>query len=446
MNSLNVKTRILLGRFLTRSGDQAWDFVVPIVLLKLFPDQLRIAALYYFLAKLLNVIFLPRMAALIDRLNRLTTAKVGILFQFIGVVIGAGSIYNFSILIDNNFAWDMPASILTFTFLVIGGVLSSVGSSFMDIAIANDLVPSSLKEKELSHFNSRLRQLDLFTEVTSPVVAGLLLLLDRPHLLGFFIIVLWNLISFLPELALIKSVLKDRPDLINKKVFESPQSRQSLLQKLSAGWHSFLKEPIALVAIAYAFLWLSVLSPHGVLLTGFLKDGWHLPEWAIGAFRGAGAFFGLLATLLFPWAEKRWGLLKGTQNFIYFQAAALIIGLGFFFNGGLIGQIGFLVFILLSRTGLYGFSLGETQIRQLGIHPSVRGEVNGFASALTGVATLILYGAGALLPTTGDFKFLIAGSVFFVVIASILYTKWLFNHPTEASFLIHSKENRSSND
>ncbi len=444
MKSLHLKTRILLGRFLTRSGDQAWDFVVPIVLLKLFPDQLRIAALYYLLAKLLNVIFLPRMAALIDRLDRLTTAKIGIFLQLVGVVIGAGSIYSFSVLAENKLEWDTSVPLLTFAFLVIGGFLSSVGSSFMDIAIANDLVPSSLKEDELSQFNSRLRQLDLFTEVTSPVVAGLLLLLDRPHLLGFFIIVLWNLVSFLPELALIQSVLKDRPDLIDKKVYELAQTKQSLLQKLSAGWHSFLKEPIALVAIAYSFLWLSALSPHGVLLTGFLKDGWHLPEWAIGAFRGAGAFFGLLATFLFPWAEKRWGLLRGTRNFIYFQTVALIISLGFFFAGGLIGQSGFLIFILLSRTGLYGFSLGETQIRQIGINPAVRGEVNGFASALTGVATLALYGAGALLPRTSDFKFLIAGSVFFVLVASVLYTKWLATHPNEAALLNHSKKNRRS--
>ncbi len=444
MKSLHLKTRILLGRFLTRSGDQAWDFVVPIVLLKLFPDQLRIAALYYFVAKLLNVIFLPRMAALIDRLNRLTTAKFGIFLQLIGVLLGAGAIYSFSALTENKFDWETPAPIITFAILVLGGVLSSVGSSFMDIAIANDLVPSSLKENELSHFNSKLRQLDLFTEVTSPVVAGLLLLLDRPHLLGFFIIVVWNVISFLPELLLIQSILKDRPDLIDKKVTTLSQTKQSIWQKLSAGWHAFLKQPIALVAVAYAFLWLSVLSPHGVLLTGFLKDGWHLPEWAIGAFRGAGAVFGLLATFLFPWAEKRWGLLRSTRNFIYCQTAALIVALVFFFAGGLTGQIGFLIFILLSRTGLYGFSLGETQIRQIGINPEVRGEVNGFASALTGVATLVLYGAGALLPRTSDFKFLIVGSVFFVFVASLLYTKWLIVHPTETTIQNHSKENRRS--
>ena len=246
MKSLKLKTRILLGRFLTRSGDQAWDFVVPIVLLKLFPDQLRIAALYYFLAKLLNVIILPRMAALIDRLNRLTTAKIGILLQLIGVVTGAGAIYRFFILADITFDWSAPESVITFVLLVFGGVLSSVGSSFMDIAIANDLVPSSIKTEELSHFNSRLRQLDLFTEVTSPIVAGLLLLLDRPHLLGFFIIVLWNVISFLPELLLIQSILKDRPDLRDKKVYELTETKRSIFQELSAGWQTFLKEPIGL--------------------------------------------------------------------------------------------------------------------------------------------------------------------------------------------------------
>ncbi|RYZ81738.1 MAG: ABC transporter substrate-binding protein, partial [Proteobacteria bacterium] len=165
--------------------------------------------------------------------------------------------------------------------------------------------------------------------------------------------------------------------------------------------------------------------PHGVLLTAYLKDGWNLPEWAIGTFRGAGAFFGLISTALFPWVINRWGLLKGTKQFILFQTLAVLGGLGFFFLGGLAGQIGFLTFILFSRIGLYGFSLGETQIRQVGIAPEVRGEVNGFASALTGIATLVLYGAGALLPSTADFKYLVIGSVVFVVIACMVYLLWL---------------------
>ena len=53
LSSLGSKT--LLGRLLTRSGDQAWDFVVPLVLLKLLPGELRVAAIYYLLVRLAHV-------------------------------------------------------------------------------------------------------------------------------------------------------------------------------------------------------------------------------------------------------------------------------------------------------------------------------------------------------------------------------------------------------
>ncbi len=423
---LSLQPKILIGRLLTRSGDQAWDFAVPLVLLKIFPDQLRVAALYFFLVKLLSVVLLPRLAALIDRWSRLKAARAGILLQFVGVVIGAGSIYGLFMVSDGPFGWSNPQTLTLFIALIFGGLLSGLGSTFMDIAIANDLVPSGLREEELTTFNSSLRQIDLFTEVTAPVLAGLLLTLDHPFvLLGFSLVALWNVISFFPELYLLQSIFRDRPDLIVKEIETSPQTKKTMWQKLSGGWSAFFKEPVALVAIAYAFLWLSVLSPHGVLLAAYLKDGWRLPEWAIGLFRGAGAFFGLFSTVVFPWAEKRWGLLNASRNFIVYQALTLIVALVFFLTGGLSGQIGFLVFILFSRVGLYGFSLGEMQIRQIGIGPSVRGEVNGFATALTGVATLALYGSGTLLPATEDFKILIVGSVGFVIVGCLVYGAWL---------------------
>lgn len=423
-----IPARLLLGRFLTRSGDQAWDFAVPLVLLMIFPDQLRVAALYFFLTKLLNVLLLPRMASLIDQMNRAKAAKLGILLQLLGVVIGALAIAKLANVNSNEPPWNSLTALLTFSLLIVGGVFSSLGSVFMDIAIANDLVPTSLSADQLGSFNSRLRQVDLFTEVTSPVIAGLLLLLNEPLLLGFYIIATWNVLSFLPELALLRSIFRERPDLVEKKVAAPEQTKKSILQKLSGGWSAFMREPIALASVAYAFLWLSVLSPHGVLLTGYLKDGWKLEEWAIGSFRGAGAIFGLLATLIFPVVIKRVGLIRGTWSFIVAQTVSLLLALGFFVFGGVVGQVGFLILILLSRVGLYGFSLGEMQIRQTGIDPKVRGEVNGFATALTGIATLVLYGAGALLPSTESFKILIIGSVLSVVIGALVFTIWVYKN------------------
>ena len=412
-----------MGRLLTRSGDQAWDFAVPLVLLALMPGELRIAAIYYLLVRLAHVLVFPKLAAVIDRVSRFRAAKLGITLQLVGVVIGAAVIAAFSSL---GARMEEPSSIGLLAALVFGGVLSGLGSSFMDISIANDLVPSSLAEEELAIFNGRLRQIDLFTEVAAPIAAGLSLLVATPSvpLMGFYLVALWNVISFFPEYALLRSIFRARPDLETKTVEVPRATKASLFAKLTGGWHAFFREPVAPAAIAYALLWLSVLSPHGVLLTAFLKDGWRLPEWSIGLFRGAGAFFGLMATAIFPRVSQKLGVVKGARAFIVFQAVMVVLALACFLSGGWTGQVGFLCFILASRIGLYGFSLGEMQIRQVGIRPEVRGEVNGFASALTGVATLGLYGAGALLPATGDFVWLVGGSVACVVLGALVFAAW----------------------
>ncbi|MBK8201298.1 MAG: hypothetical protein IPK68_02850 [Bdellovibrionales bacterium] len=95
-----------------------------------------------------------------------------------------------------------------------------------------------------------------------------------------------------------------------------------------------------------------------------------------------------------------------------------------FVRGDNFGQIGFLLLILLSRIGLYGFSLGEMQIRQIGVAPNVRGEVNGFANALTALATIGLFATGVALPSTEQFKYLVLSSAGFVVMALFVYAHW----------------------
>lgn len=427
MGRLSLSHRLLFGRFLTRMGDQGWDFALPLVLLFLFPDQLRIAATYYFIVRLLHAVLLPRIAAYIDQWDRARAAKFGVYMQLIGVLVGSLSIYLFAHMNRAQFSWTQSSSLLLAISFVLGGALSSLGSAFMDIAVANDLVPSSIPAGEMAAFNSRLRQIDLATEVGAPFIAGFILLVGRGQLLGFYILAVWNLLSFFPELGLLNSIFRERPDLKNKTVAVTPQLKATLVQKLTRGWGAFFSEPVSLVCLAYAFLWLSVLSPHGVLLTAFLKDGWGFPEWGIGIFRGAGALFGLLATVLFPIVVKKYGLRAGSRKFIHFQSLTLLVALALFFSSeALWAQLGFLALVLFSRIGLYGFSLGEMQIRQLEIRPEVRGQVNGFASALTGVATLFLYGFGALLPKTEDFKILIVASVFFVGVATLVYNFWYF--------------------
>lgn len=423
----SLSFRLLLGRFLTRSGDQAWDFAVPIILLKILPNHLRIAALYYLLIKLLGVILIPRVAAVIDTRDRMSVVKLGLLLQFFGVLLSAASVYSLYSLKLTEPSFNDPKFIIVFCFMVVTGLIGSLGASLMDIAIANDLAPTVFSGTELSHFNSRFRQVDLVTEVGSPVMAGLLMAVtfSALPLAGFALVILWNLVSFVPEYIILSSVFEDRPELKNKIVQVAEGIKKSFVQKITEGWKELFKQPIAPVMIAYALLWLSALSPHGVLLTGFLQDGWRTPEWLIGLFRGSGAFFGLAATFLFPLVLKVTNVRRASGIFLGFQALMVAAAFGFFLLGGTIGQNGFLILVLFSRIGIYGFSLGEVQIRQEEIPPSVRGQINGFANALTGIATLILFGAGAILPNTDDFRYLVLMSVICVFAAFLIYASWL---------------------
>lgn len=93
----------------------------------------------------------------------------------------------------------------------------------------------------------------------------------------------------------------------------------------------------------------------------------------------------------------------------------------------------FLLFILLSRVGLYGFSNGEFELRQRLIPETQRGQLNSLSSFLTTFATLLLFILGSLLPGTEYFKYLVYMSVAAVICGNILFFRWSSNKAKEVA-------------
>jgi hypothetical protein len=87
-------------------------------------------------------------------------------------------------------------------------------------------------------------------------------------------------------------------------------------------------------------------------------------------------------------------------------------------------KFGFLLLILLSRIGLYGFSLAEGQMRQIHIPEGRRGTVNGTATALNNLATLLLLGLGTLFSSPDTFFVLVLVSCAAVLFAAIAVATW----------------------
>ncbi len=418
----SAERRILISRLLTHSGDQAWDFATPLALVSIAKTDIWAVALYYFFVRFIHALLVTRVCSAMDKLPRLRAVKIGIGAQSFGVLLGLVGIFSLQISRSENYDWSTASIISTFALIVLAGVLASLGSVLMDIGVSNDWIPTIVPPERLAHVNSWLKRIDLGTELGSPIIAGVLLSIrtESIPLLGFGVIALWNILSFIPEYKILKGIHDGEVALSNRLIEITPVANLTLLRRIQAGWQDFLDQPAAMSMLAYALLWLTVLSPHGVLLSAWLKGEWNLSDAAIGIFRGLGAVFGILATMAFPALVVRLGLVAATRLMVMLEAACLLVA-GLAYHLGQQFALLFMAAILMSRFGLYGFSLGETEIRQRTISSAVRGRVNGFANALTSIATLIVYGAGSLMNNASQFGVLIYGSIASVTISVFVF-------------------------
>ncbi|MBY0415398.1 MAG: MFS transporter [Bdellovibrionales bacterium] len=356
----------------------------------------------------------------IDSKKRLDIYKLGIGTQTIALLFMWLMISLLIYLTEAKFQFSSIQYVLIIIPLAFFTAASNLGSSLMDISVGFDLAVDVLPEEELSLFNSRLKRLDLFTEVSAPVFAGLILTLlsAKFAFYGVAIIAILNLATFIPEYFLLRSTQSLKS--YQEKIISNPV-KNNFFKDFVTSLKKIKGKPYSLVIISYAFLWFSVLSPHGVLLTSYLKDGAKASEFTIGVFRGAGALFGLIPTFLFAYLKERLGLYKTSRFFIAFQFFCVLISAIFFFS--LNNIYPFLILILFSRVGLYGFSIGETELRQVLIPKDQRGEVNGVANSITSMATVGLYLMGSLLGETANFGVMIIISVVAVLISLLLFLK-----------------------
>lgn len=416
--------RLLAARLLTHAGDQAWDFAVPVTLALLFPEALDVVALYYLSIRALHVLLIGRVGAAMDRMARLAAIRAGIGAQTVGVVLQTGAIYVLA-----QAGAEPRAHDAAFLVLVAGGALASLGASLMDIVVVQDWIPRLVPEAQLARVNSLLKRLDLGSELLCPVLAGALIGGVSAPFVGLAVIAAWNGLSFVPEYGLLKGLVREgqdgpRAEGAGEAVAAAPEP--GLVARLGAGFAVFRAQPSALAMLSYSLLWLSVLSPHGVLLTAWLTSpaGGAVSATAIGVFRALGAAVGIGATYVTPYLRRSRALVPTARQAVTFQAAMLALAAAAFAFGDAWGRNLFLGLVLASRLGLYGFTICMTEIRQTTVDPKVRGRVAGFADALNYLATLAIYGAGTLVHEASDFRYLVYGSTGAVVTAALVFMFW----------------------
>lgn len=429
---ITTEIKLLLSRLLTRTGDQAWDFVVPFALLHVFPGKLQAAAFYYLVIKLGTLLLTSASGKWMDTTARKNVVRVGIGFQFIGVLFGI----IFFLILDSvvhqstEAAWQIS---LYFAGLCAAGIFASLGSHITDLAIGNDLVPALVPTTKLTWFNAWMRRIDLSTEVGAPILAGFIYVLNPTswhHLLGLIVVALWNLISFVPEYGILRGILKVTPERSARAVTQEWKSLFKIDHRVAT------RSPLFWLLVSNTFLWFSVLSPHGVLLTAYLKEQVQMVESEISLFRALGALFGLISTLSFPFLVRRWGLLRSTFSHILLQGLSLCAGVLAFATHTKWGYVLFLASILVSRIGLYGFNNGEFEIRQRMVPEQIRGELNSLAVLMATTANLFIFLISSLIQESADFQYLVYISAFSVLCGSFAYLYWIRREPQTVQAIV----------
>jgi iron-regulated transporter 1 len=157
----------------------------------------------------------------------------------------------------------------------------------------------------LASLNAAMKRIDLTCLIASPIVVGLLAQNGGglpPMAAATLGLLAWNLVSWAPEVLLLRLAQRRSPALAaDKKAAAAPDSTRSSsassgaklgwrerllagLRRQAGAWGLYARQPAAAAALALALLYLTVLS-WGTLMTAYVKS-LGLPGAELAVYRG----------------------------------------------------------------------------------------------------------------------------------------------------------------
>ncbi len=450
---MEPSSALLVAHAITKFGSKGWEFATPLLLLHFSPDgSLFAPTLFGLVIFMLKFLLGPAAGLWMDRSPRLEVIRSGVALQALGVCA--------SLLVYGLLCWAQANSVLTpglHWLLILGmvlcGVVEALGALISSVAVKKDWVPTiwdAVQEKDtLATINAWMANIDLVAEIFGPLAAGFALYACGDGA-GFVLVGLTNAASFAVELVLLIEVYRANTKLSAPKPDTSGRGGgKSRLSDLLEAWPLFVSQPsgIPLLVTSYSLLYLTVLSPHGVVLTAYLQTrGVDAP--ALASFRALGALAGVAGMAAFRIFSARVGLRPLASVHLWILAVSVAAAAASFYATH--GQPGvthpmavFLGLVCVSRFGLYGFDLANIQLQQLHVDEAMRNSVGAVESSLCSLGTALVFvgtlatsshpvgGTGASGVDADDaaaqphpFDVLVYLSALFVGSSAVVYSLW----------------------
>ena len=189
-------------------------------------------------------------------------------------------------------------------------------------------------------------------------------------------------------------------------------------------WRTYISQPVFLASSSFAFAYLILLSPGNMLNSWLVSQ--QTPDIVIGLFRAISAVSGLMATFVAQWAIHRIGAPAAGIAGVLLQLLMLVPAVICFVVPGT-SVTWFLLFIVLSRMGLWAYDIAEVQIMQEGVPRQLIGAVNSTERSLQKMFELASYVTVMIWHDPAQFSVLVFISCASIATSAVLFCVWHYS-------------------
>lgn len=439
------------AHLLSAWGDRMWEFAIPILFMEIFVDTLLPGACFSLVMYATCVIMIPSIGKQLDFANRWKAMRLAIVLENANIIASTGLLGAMLLVTDadglHKPEWTWPLTLLFVGTLICGGV-GQVLSEAQTLGIERDWVViiaqdhGADRSASLAQLNTTLRRIDLACKLLGPLAFGVIMDFagrdpSTRAMIGSATVAIWNGLSTPLEYFLTRDIYELVPGLATKEEGSDSTSKeegvhqrdpaedQSTLSRYAGMWGNYSRHPVFLLSFSYCALYMTVLD-NGSLNTAYLK--WRgVPDSLLGSSRGAGAVFGLLGTVLFPYLRRAVSRLE--------RVAVLSIWLFWLFLTPVLvtfmvaGESRLSDYVMLccmvgARMWLWSADLAETQLMQEWVEPNRRGAINAMQTATYQLFYMLIQGVGVVFHNPRQFEVLVFFSVATVFAAAVGFTLW----------------------
>ncbi|KAI0790878.1 Ferroporti-1 [Abortiporus biennis] len=459
--SLDRKALILLliQHFSNSWGLRTAEFAVYLFLITSFPDSLLPASVFGFITTGVAIFLSGWTGHQVDTRHNLKLVQTCIII----IKLAACGMYVPSLIMfsyghsSNTNLWSQPIGPVMFTIIVLAGCVHKLAGTAISVSIERDWVTTISQDssQHLTVLNTYMRRIDLLCKLLAPLFVSLLTAAISYKFAAYFLCgvelsclgfeLLWIQIVYkrFPMLKTAQDLkdvaLRRNDNTTNSTLHSSPLNMRTVKSRINTSlkqtfidWKEFMTHPIFLSSASISFLYLTVLSFDGTMLSYLKAQAYSDPF--LAGMRGINVIAGLLGTMLMPLMERKLGLIRAGNWSVWSEVLCLVpVLLAFYIGEPAPGHRApawnaALLFggMQLSRIGLWAFDLCQLKELQLALatHPR-RNSMTALQYSLQNIADMLKYILTIILAKPTQFKWAALTSFISVAMGAITYLAYV---------------------